>query len=279
MRLEFQDSIDRYLLNRMSDEERTAFEAKCTDNLELREQLEHTRDVKTVISEKSKMLDKIQAWDEEYEEEKRIAAKKKRIAIYCSSSIAAAFVVGYFLFSTANSTDSESFGNLVSMNQGNDDLSAFNCTVDSVSKTNEDNDMLLAQNDAVNKIQDKVVSPSDKEQVYSFGNENLETASPREINDYEKELHQIESELEIINKKISEISSQFNSGSINQDVYDSIVNLLYHQKEFLSWKEAQFLLILERKEEAFVILDELRHSDGEYKHKADSLYRLLWQNE
>ena len=96
MRLEYQDNIDRYLLGRMSDEERKSFEIKCAGNQELKEQLEHTRDVRTVISERSKMLAKIQEWDDEYDVKKKMASHKTTW-VYWLSGIAAILVIGFFL--------------------------------------------------------------------------------------------------------------------------------------------------------------------------------------
>ena len=46
------------------------------------------------------------------------------------------------------------------------------------------------------------------------------------------------------------------------------------QKE-LSWLKVHVLIKLNRLEEAVLLLDEMRHAEGDYKYQADSLYRLL----
>lgn len=279
MRLEFQDNIDRYLLNRMSEEERTAFEEKCANNPELKEQLEHTQEVKAAISERSKMVERIQSWDDEYEKEIKISARKKRVAIYWTSGIAAAFVMGYFLFQSTDKTESEGRGNLVAMNLDGSDVSSAEQTVDSLAKSKDESEKLLAQNDVDMRRPNKGVNSIYEEQVMSFGKGDFKTASPQRTNGYEDELRKIREEKELVIDKIAELGSQLNSGSIDKDVYGSMIYLLNYQRDNLSWREAQVLLKLNREEKALTILRKMKNSEGEFQNKADSLYKATINNE
>ena len=279
MRLEFQDSIDRYLLNRMSDEERIVFEVECTNNPELKEQLEHTQDVKAFISERSKILEKIQAWDDEYEEEKKSAVRKKWISIYWVSGIAAAFMVGYLMFPSANKTESERSGNLVAMSQDSSDTSSAENTVDSLAKLKDESDKLLAKINVDKGKPNKGNSSLDEERVISFGKGAFKTASPQRAYEYEEELRKIVEEKEVVTEKIAKLNNQLYSESIDKDVYDSMIKLLNFQRDNQSWKEAQVLLKLNRKKEALIILRKIKSVEGEFQNKADSLYNATNNNE
>ena len=147
MRLEFQDSIDRYLLNKMSDEERTLFEAKCDNIPELEEQLEHTRDVRRVITERNKILTRIQELEEECEREKRTAAHKKIIALSWLSGIAAVFVVGLFLFTPSNVVSPESSGRQILMNTNDENSIANSAAI----RNEKEQEKLLAKKDVDKK--------------------------------------------------------------------------------------------------------------------------------
>ena len=212
MRLDYQDSIDRYLLNRMSDKERKSFEAKCAEAPELKNQLEHTRKVRMAISARSRILEQVQKWDEEYEAEEQAAkgktaeeksikvvmdktakiaelkatkfteekderknARKKRLYVYWLSGIAAVFVIGFFLYPTLLPKPEES-GNLVSMNQ--DDItmphshSTVNGTIESPGRK-EEQENLLAKNDVEKKETKESKMKVEKETMSPLNQEHV----------------------------------------------------------------------------------------------------------
>ena len=115
MRLEFQDNIDRYLLNQMSAEERDVFEKKCGENAELQEQLEHTRNVQKIISERVEMLAKIRQWDDEYSKKRQIVSKRR--TLYWVYGIAAVSLVGCFYTYIMSGPELKETENLVLMSQ------------------------------------------------------------------------------------------------------------------------------------------------------------------
>ena len=107
MKFDYQEKIDDYLLNRLPDEERLAFEKEIGENAELREQLEYTRSIREAITSRSEMLAAMREWENDYQWENERAAvahavneaprpAKKRL-VYWISGVAAVLVVGLFL--------------------------------------------------------------------------------------------------------------------------------------------------------------------------------------
>ena len=272
MRLEYQDDIDRYLLGRMSDEERALFEAKCAENTELKEQLEHTQDVKAVISERGKLLKRIQKWDEDYNEEKKAVARKKRAAIYWSSGIAAAFVAGYFLLPVVNNSESESMGNVISMNTENNEVSPIGNHSDSIKICNE-HEKLLAKNETKEKNKEKNTDNLRDDQVLSFDKEFVSSQETKE--DLEKELVRVDGEIKVVTEKQSQLTKKLKSGEINKSVYDSRMYMLKFQMDELYWQKSHTLIKLDRISEAIALLNKIRNEDGIVQSKADSLYNVI----
>lgn len=273
MRLEYQDNIDRYLLGRMSDEERALFEAKCAENPELKEQLEHTQDVKAVITERSKMLERIQELDEEYNDEKKAVARKKRAAIYWSSGIAAAFVAGYFLLPASNNSESEKMSNVISMNTENNEASSIGNHFDSIEISNE-HEKILAKNEAKEINGEKNTNKLRDEQVLSFAN-GKDITGQETKKDFEEELGRVDGEIRVVTEKQSQLTKKFKSGEISKSVYDSRMYMLKFQMDELYWQKSHTLIKLNRINEAIALLNEIRNEDGVFQSKADSLYNVL----
>jgi len=286
MKIEYQDSIDRFLLNRMSDEERKSFEARCAENEELKDQFEHTKKVRTVISARSRILEMVQKWDEEYdaeeqaEKEKRASrvAREKRLIIYWLSGIAAVFVVGFFLSSTITFPDSDEIGNNVSLNHKNNETDRGDSTIDSLT-TEKGEENLLAKNE-LGDSETKDVEKEEHNQVNqkvisNTGNDNIVMSSSTDNEKYEMDLQNIEAELQKIAEETKQNESKFASKSIDQDIYDTTAKLLKYQADQLLWKKVQILLVLSRTEEAISMLEEMRKARGKFQRKSDSLYHEL----
>lgn len=267
MRLEFQDSIDRYLLNKMSDEERTLFEAKCDNIPELEEQLEHTRDVRRVITERNKILTRIQELEEECEREKRTAAHKKIIALSWISGIAAVFVVCLFLSPPSNVVSPESSGR----QNTNDENSIANSAA---IRSEKEQEKLLAKNDVDKKEKRHSNARIDEEQVFSFGKNDIVKANPQAVPN-KMELERVMERKKELTVKLADLEYLRSSGEIDSVVYESSAGLLKYQRDRLCWQQSIILLNMSRKNEALAILDELRRDEGLYQHKADSLYNVL----
>lgn len=68
---DFQDKIDEYLLDRMSDEDRTRFEAEVDEDIQKKEQLEFTRNVKDAINSRQKKLNELEVMSMLYDRQRR----------------------------------------------------------------------------------------------------------------------------------------------------------------------------------------------------------------
>ena len=108
MKIEYQDRIDDYLLNRMSDEEREKFEAEIAANEELREQLAFVESVNQVSKSRSEKLTAIEEWRNDYMwgNYKKKRELRIRRMLYWSSGVAAVVIVGFFLFRTSSQSNS-----------------------------------------------------------------------------------------------------------------------------------------------------------------------------
>lgn len=66
MKIEFQDRIDEYLLDRMSDEERKSFESDAAEDAELKEQLQFTETVQQATKSRNEKLAAMEEWKDDY---------------------------------------------------------------------------------------------------------------------------------------------------------------------------------------------------------------------
>ncbi|MGN1173475.1 MAG: hypothetical protein ACI4SO_06775 [Muribaculaceae bacterium] len=69
MDIDFQDRIDDFLLNRMSEKEKSEFLKELSEDDEKREQFEFTRDVKQAICSRAEKLKALKDFEQEYESE------------------------------------------------------------------------------------------------------------------------------------------------------------------------------------------------------------------
>ncbi len=67
MKIDYQDRIDEYLLHRMSEEERLAFEKEVNSDKELQEQLSFTEDIQQVLKSRNEKLTKMAEWQNDYD--------------------------------------------------------------------------------------------------------------------------------------------------------------------------------------------------------------------
>lgn len=254
MRLEFQDSIDSYVLGRMTEDERTAFEEKLSKNDELKEQMELTKAVKDVLErfEDVEILERIEKMEEDAEREESgykatgsgyerniiepmtrqttsaPPRPSNRKLIYWISGIAALFIVGFFLFK-----------NIYFVGDADVAFSPRPQGVSTIRGVDSTTENLLAKAD------------------------------------YQGALGRIDSlEVEIAMKQM-EIEREKDSRGAEQDRLAYKQEELNMKQEGLSWLKVHALIGLNRKEEAIALLDKIRNSESEYKEQADSLYNML----
>ena len=291
MKIEYQDRIEDYLLNRMSNDDRTLFEQDLKMDTELREQYEFISMVKTALMFENIEKDVLsvdsggediaaattsgnEKSDCNYEKNIRIDIRKKHTqsrfskshVIIWISGIAAMLIVGLFIFN-----------NLPSYH-----------------------DPALLET-AYIQPSDSILSPAiNKGEMCSEGRNEMEIETLLAMGDYSKALVQAEQSEAIImelmrtnresnsrgncqeilgdeNESLKCESSQLQYGSRGDsqeetgDELDSLENML---SQLQYWK-AKALIGLNRKAEAIKLLDEIRHSESKYKEQADSLYKVL----
>lgn len=84
----FQDEIDRYLLDRMDDAEKTRFLSEVEQDEGKKEQLEFTRNVKDSIRSRKEKLQALSQFQKQYEEKRKATAMRATgtdTACYCAA--------------------------------------------------------------------------------------------------------------------------------------------------------------------------------------------------
>lgn len=255
MKIEFQDRIDDYLLDRMSDEERKSFESDTAEDAELKEQLQFTETVQQATKSRNEKLAAMEEWKDDYVwEDERVAAASAaeyrptgsgynycpaptmkesrsmprssgRRIFYWISGIAAVFVVGFFLIQ-----------NLYVDNSPNENCMPSPRMNDMTIRAGSDNseiELLLSQKkyeDALDLIEEKYLAVKD---------DSLDIVQDETMDAERKE-------------------------------YD--MQIFKDKQDELKWLKAHALLGLSQQETALRILDELRNEEGYYQMAADSLY-------
>lgn len=249
MKIEYQDKIDNYLLNRMSDEERRAFEQEMKLDKELREQVEFTKNVQTALKSRNEKLTRMQEWQKEMDEKAERAygyratgsdfryiqmlemedsqakpnssSRKKRRLIYWVAGIAAIFIAGLFVLPTITVYESAPVPTEDGVFRGGEDYPEIK--------------LLVEQKDY-----------------------------ERALGAIEREEQSLEQEL-FVNKK--------DTTDRERQEYDRM--LIEMKQNELAWLKVHVLLGLGKEKEAMWLLEQLRGTEGKYRQAADSLYNQL----
>ena len=98
MDTQIQDKIDSYLLGRMTEEEKKAFEAEMETDEELKKQYLFTKALKKEVGEHARLKEEMGQWDEEREkvDERPVSSSSKRKWMYAAVGMAAAVLVAFF---------------------------------------------------------------------------------------------------------------------------------------------------------------------------------------
>ena len=254
MKQEYQDKIDKYVLDQMDDTEKSEFEQEAAQNTELQEQLQFTKDVTSATKSREEKLAKMENWEDDYvfEDERRVAAANYRPTgsgydacpspsieqtfskprssgkkvFYWISGIAAVFIAGFFLVN-----------NLFVMKSG---------------------------------------SPASS-LPYEYGNmrggtDYTSIEELLESQDFESALAQIEKQEQELADEIS-ILEQDSARNNERKGYE--MQLIESMKDDLNWLKVHALLGLGQKDKAIELLTIIRKSNSEYRIQADSLYNAL----
>lgn len=247
MKIEYQDKIDNYLLNRMTDEERQEFEREVEQDRELQEQLKFTENVQTALKSREEKLARIKAWQKEMDEAEKVAAnyrmtgsdenvcaapsrayaqppvsrQKNRKVVYWISGIAAIFIIGLLLFPIMHISTS------------------MDSSVESGA---------LRGDEGYDSIRSLIEQRQFKEAIVAI----------------EQEEQSLEQELS---------ANKTDTIDRGRQEYDRL--LLVEKKGDLMWLKVHALLGLDKNEEAKAVLDWLRKTEGKYQMAADSLFNRL----
>lgn len=225
MKIEYQDRIDDYLLNRMSDEERKCFEMEAASDAELQEQLTFTKDVQYIMKSRNDKLAKLKEW--EYKDQVAVAKPHPtyRRYLYWLSGIAALFMVVFLL-----------------------------------------HNLWIVEDELQNgcpKIRNMVIRGSSS---YPDIRQLLERK------EYEEALSSIQQKTLLIREDSVKFSHDI---SLKENEKEKKMLLLKEQQDELDWLKVYALLGLQRKEEAMMLLSDMRSNEGWYQMSADSLYQKL----
>ena len=218
MKEEYQDRIDDYILDRMSAEERVAFEKEMAADAELQEQVAFMQNMKTALRSRNEKLAAMKEWENDYvwHDERQGENGNKRKWLYWVSGIAAVFVAGLFIVRTPSDIDpngmlrggaSYAYIDTLIMQE------KYQEALDSINK-----ETLTCRNDSIETVQDSLMS--DKALEYNM-------------------------------------------------------LLIKNRQDDLKWQTVMALLGMDRKDEALILLDELRREKGEYRKDAKALYKLV----
>lgn len=244
MKIEFQDAIDRYVLNEMSAKERADFEKQVAQDAELQEQLKFTQQVNMAIKSRNAKLEKMKEWEEgdirtraccsERPRERAVmSSPRKKPLLWISSiaGIAAILAFGYFLFTPTSSSPSDVY-----------------------------------------------MAPQMSVDSYRGSNSLQQIAGHINQREYEKALAEIEKEEKSLKAKEEEWSDAVSSGTMSAEETEALNyewEVLKDMRYDLNWMKANALLGLGRKAEAMALLEKLKAEKGEHRMQADSLYSVF----
>lgn len=252
MKIEFQDHIDDYLLGRMSDEGRKVFEQELKNDDELREQMKFTKDVKTATKSRNEKLAKMQEWknDYEWEDDRGVAAARYRPT-----------GSGY------ESCPAPSMDHTRAMPRSSGKQYLY--WISGIAAIFIVGIFLIHH--YMGGEDEMLFNPSSIEYRAMRGGGNYANIEKMLVDkDYENAMKQIGIE----ESKIAEQCTATDSISDEERrEYDRM--LIQEKADELSWMKVYVLLGIDRRDEALLLLNKLRHTEGEYKEKADSLYLII----
>lgn len=267
MNIDFQDRIDNYLLDRMSDEERNCFESNVAGDTELKEQLQFTKTVQQATKSRNEKLAAMEGWKDDYvwEDERVVSVSadechlagngyngnpspsmnNKRVAtsshlkkiIYWVSGVAAILIVGVFVFDLYSPLSQETANETTSRPDG----------------TPNENGNVSFRGQSHNPNIENLLAMGDYSNALAY---------------IEEDEANIRTELMLNEHEMYSRGESHKNAETEKEAMEIKLARLHYLK-------AQALIGLKRVDEALVLLDDIRHSNSEYGIKADSLYHLL----
>lgn len=255
MKKNYQDRIDNYLLHRMSDEERITFENEVKNDKDFQEQMSFTEDVQQILKSRNEKLAKMEEWqaDYEWEEEQNSTAIEFR-----------ATGSGYDNFSTQSMDEFRS-----SPRSSGRKFIIFASGIAAIFVVG----FFLIQNLYFVKSTDGYMpSPRMSDVTFRAGADNSDIELLLNQKKYYEALDMIEDKGLALKYDSLEIVKDITIDGAQKE-YD--LQIFKDKQDKLKWLKAHALLGLHHKEDALLLLDELRNTEGYYQMSADSLYNHI----
>lgn len=265
MNIDFQDKIDDFVLDRISETDKINFSKDIVSDKEKQEQLQLTKDICNAIKSRNAKIAFISQFHKKYNDEIVDDIKKKRVIWGMSSvvGIAAVFILGIFIIipPMKNSTSLSNNSNLAKVEQ----ISPVDFNL--YQETNN------TFNDIVELLKQRKYDDALKFIIFSEEHlviERIKISAKSENS----------SSINIDGFKVNEtnVFSNMSDSIMNNDYETNNIKLLEKQKYDLAWLKVNTLIGLNRILEAKQILMELRVVDGVYKLKVDSLLDKIEKN-
>lgn len=262
MNIDFQDKIDDFVLDKMSETDKINFSKEIDSDKEKQEQLQLTKNLCNAIKSRNTKMSFISQFNKEYNDEHRNDTKKKKIIFWISSgvSIAAVFLLGIFIINPPMKDSTRLSNNSTPANLEQIRPVDFHLYQES-NKSFNDIVELLKQTKYEDAL--KLIVISEEHLTIECNKLSAKSENTSRIN--------------LDGYKVNEtnVFSNKSDSIMNNDCETNNIKLLEKQKYDLTWLKVNTLIGLNRILEAKQILIELREVDGAYKLKADSLLNNL----
>ncbi len=255
MKIDYQDRIDEYLLHRMSDEERMTFENEVNIDKELQEQLSFTEDVQQVLKSRNEKLAKMEEWKDDYiwQDHQEVAAAEYR-----------ATGSGYD-YCPAPSIDETSS---MSRSSGR----KFFYWITGIAAMFVAGFFLIQNLYVAKSPDDYMTAPRMSDVTFRAGSDNSDIKLLLCQKKYNEALDMIEEKgLALKDDSLELVQDVTIDGERKK--YD--LQIVKDKQDELKWLKAHALLGLHYEEDALLLLDELRNTEGYYQMAADSLYNHI----
>ena len=257
MKIDFQDRIDDYLLNRMSDEERKSFESDVAADTELKEQLQFTETIQQATKSRNEKLAAMEKWKDDYvwEYERTVAASAAEYRPTGS---------GYDYYTTSSAKKSRSMPR--------SSIRRIFYWVSGIAAVFVLGFFLIQKLYVGNSPADYMSNPSINDARFRAGSDNSEIELLLSQKKYEDALYLIEEKYLAVKADSLEIVQD---GTIDAEQKEYDLQIVKDKQDELKWLKAHALLGLSQQETVLRLLDELRNEEGYYQMAADSLYNHM----
>jgi len=240
-----QDRIDEYILGMMSAEDSKSFEKDLANDAELKEQYNYTKVVKETVCEHAQLEDLMSQWDKDIAKERR---EEELMVAACpvppiADRKAVAAKPRVWLWWVSGIAAIFIVGLFV--------VYPFSLSEKSSPYISVPEDGVARGSSDLSEIDELIVN-KDYAQALTL-------------------IERAESELD----EEAKVATELNSSAEEQEQEEYERQEIEQRRDDLTWMKANALIGLDRKDEALKLLNKLRKGSGEYREKAEKLYKEL----